>query len=211
MKCQFCQKPLTDFLSQNICASCGAPQAVSVSSTEDYFSVFGMPRRFGLDRAEVEKRFYQLSRALHPDRFTVASLDTKARSLARMSLINQAYGTLKSRDNTRAYLIKLESSLDLKSKPNAAIPMELTEAWFELQELISEDPAGAKAKLDEFQTELSVFNEALEKKMSSLEMTYDLNPSQSLLEKLAQEIQTQSYIKSMERDLERLKKNAYSN
>lgn len=201
MNCQFCKASLEDFVSQNICRSCGVPQAVG--SAEDFFSVFGFSRRFGLDRAELEKRFYQLSRALHPDRFTTASLETKSLSLSRMSFINQAYGTLKNSDSTRSYLIKIEKIPHLK----AAIPMELTEAWFELQEVISEDPTLAKAKLDTFQLELSTFNSELGKKMSTLELNYDLNPSQTLLEKLEQEIQTQSYIKSMERDLERLKKN----
>jgi len=208
MNCQFCQKLCADFLSQSICASCGTPQAVS--SLEDYFSVFGLPRRFGLDPAEVQKRFYQLSRTLHPDRFTAASLEIQALSLARMSFINQAYGILKSAESARAYLIKLEGRA-LRATPNASIPLELTEAWFELQELLLEDPSLAKAKLEEFQTQLSKFNAALVKKMSTLEMTYDLNPSPPLLEELSQGIQTQSYVKSMEKDMERLKKNAHSN
>jgi molecular chaperone HscB len=184
-----------------------------VSKAEDYFSVFGLSRQFALNRSEVEKRFYQLSRALHPDRFTAADLETKARSLARMSFINQAYGVLKSAENTRSYLIKLESnkSAAQDSKSNASIPMELTEAWFDLQELILEDPTSARSKVEEFKVELSEYNDVLEKKMSTLETTYDSNPSQLILDQLTQELQTQSYINSMEKDLERLKKNAYSN
>jgi molecular chaperone HscB len=208
MTCQFCKTSFSNFSSRSICASCGVPQSVSLA--EDYFSVFGLSRRFEIDRIELEKRFYLLSRMLHPDRFTGSSLEIKALSLARMSFINQAYGALKNKSSARAYLIKCEIPQQGSQKP-ASIPTELAEAWFELQEVILEDPAQAKTKLDSFQSELSNFSGELEKKMSTLELNYDLNPSHSLLERLEQELQTQSYIKSMERDLERLKKNAYSN
>jgi molecular chaperone HscB len=204
-------------VSQSVCASCGVPQPVGVLA--DYYSIFGLPRRFAINLGDLERRFYQLSRALHPDRFTTAMLDAKTNSLARMSLLNQAYSALKNPDLARAYLIQLaktnpKSGTDEVStsgeKTKTSIPMELAESWFELQEAISEDSSRARVRLTLFESEFKNHRSELEKKMSTLESNYDLNPSQPLLDQLERELQTKSYLKSMERDLERLKKNAYS-
>ena len=35
----------------------------------DYFACLGLPRRLGIDAADLERRFHERSRELHPDRF----------------------------------------------------------------------------------------------------------------------------------------------
>ena len=34
----------------------------------DYFELLGLPRRFAVDLAELERRYLELSREVHPDR-----------------------------------------------------------------------------------------------------------------------------------------------
>src|SRR4051794_2946683 len=103
-KCIHCSHLLEDFLSQHVCSQCGMPQPVL--PTDDYFGAFGVERRFSQDRSFLEKRFYELSRGLHPDRFSNASPQARNNSLERMSFINQAYGTLKNPSFLREYLLK---------------------------------------------------------------------------------------------------------
>ncbi len=55
-------------LLRHICSKCGVPQPIVI--LEDYFSAFGLPRRFRLDLVDLEKKFYSFSRAFHPDRFS---------------------------------------------------------------------------------------------------------------------------------------------
>lgn len=172
---------------------------------EDYFSALGAPRRFAQDKAALEKRFYEVSRALHPDRFTGAAVQAKMSSVERMSFLNQAYRTLTNREHCRAYLLQLEGvqTSDPKSKPQ--LPMELAESWFELQDLVMEDPAQAKSQLECFETELRALQQAEEDVLLALEREYDVQPRTELLHQISQRIQAQSYLKSLDRDVGRIR------
>ncbi|MGE5413834.1 MAG: hypothetical protein ACM3NW_06655, partial [Syntrophomonadaceae bacterium] len=52
------------------CPRCTKIQAVA--RTEDYFSLLGLPRQFTIEPGELENRFRERSRKLHPDRFARA-------------------------------------------------------------------------------------------------------------------------------------------
>jgi molecular chaperone HscB len=186
--------------------SCGMPQPVQPA--ENYFSVLDAPVRFGQDRSELEKRFYAVSRALHPDRFSTANMEARTQSISRMSFLNQAYSVLKNPVVLRDYLLKQEG---VSVSGKAAMPAELAEGWFEIQDLLMEDPELAGQKLLEFETALKHQKESTENQIQSFEKEYDLHPERSVLEKLAREIQVQSYLNSIHRDVERIKKNAHSN
>ncbi|MCX5661726.1 MAG: hypothetical protein NTW19_18765 [Planctomycetota bacterium] len=61
-------------------------------STSDPFALLGLPRRFDLDLAELQRRFIQASSANHPDRFT-DPLD-QADAADRSAAINEAHRAL---------------------------------------------------------------------------------------------------------------------
>lgn len=75
--------------------------------TEDYFSLLGLPRQFHLEPGEVEKRFRELSRTLHPDRYAKAEARERRLSLERATRLNDAYRYLKDWRARAAYLLKL--------------------------------------------------------------------------------------------------------
>ena len=177
-----------------------------VSSQEDYFQVLGVARRFAQNKADLEARFYELSRLLHPDRFSASKPEWRMLSLARMSLVNQAYAALRNPASLRDYLLKQEAI----SASQAPIPSGLSEAWFEVQDLLFENPIEARLKLAEFEAELNTFKQETDKGIVSLELEYDQNSSVELLKKLSDQVQTLNYLNSMQRDVERIKKNAYS-
>lgn len=87
------------------CPSCRKIQPVG--RTEDYFSLLGLPREFAVDRAAAEKRFRELSRSLHPDRFAKAESRERRLSLERATRLNDAYRYLKDWRLRAAYLLKL--------------------------------------------------------------------------------------------------------
>src|SRR6266568_2942738 len=76
----------------------------------DYFSVFGLAPRLGLDLGELEHEFHRLSRKLHPDRFARAHENEKQWSLADTALLNDAYRTLKDPIRRTEYLLKLHGA-----------------------------------------------------------------------------------------------------
>lgn len=186
-------------------------------SGEDYFSALAVDRNFLLEPALLEKRFYEISRALHPDRFTTSHADARRYSLERMSFVNDAYRTLKDRANRRLYLLQLEGALpreargETEQSASGSMPVELAESWFELQDALSEDPSQAKAKVVEFEAALKELKDLGEKELQALEQRADAERAgaeaiwRATLEKMAARIREASYFRSMERDVERLK------
>ena len=124
-----------------LCATCGKVQP---SSAADYFQVFGLERKLGLDTATLEKEFHRLSRRLHPDRFARATHEEQQWSLANTALLNDAYRTLRDPLQRTEYLLKLEG-LEIgeehagKGKSaNRQPPADLLEEVFELNMQLEE-------------------------------------------------------------------------
>jgi molecular chaperone HscB len=122
---------------------------------DDYFSVFGLPRKLQVDAAALQRRFYELSRAHHPDFHQAAPADAQARALNASAVVNRAYRALRDPLARVDYLIRLEEGRDTRegaeAKPRA--PRELLEEMMEIQEALLEAKAGglddgARARLD---------------------------------------------------------------
>jgi molecular chaperone HscB len=117
----------------------------------DYFSVFGLEPRLGLDLPALEHEFHRLSRKVHPDRFARAGENERQWSLADTALLNDAYRTLKDPLHRTEYLLKLEGAEigpDLSAESAAAdgkdrkdpsrVPADLLEEVFELNMQLEE-------------------------------------------------------------------------
>ena len=82
-------------------------------SAPDYFQFFGLEPRLGIDLGDLERRFYRLSRELHPDRFTRGTHAEQERSLEASAVLNDAYRTLRDPIARAEYLLKrLELAAD---------------------------------------------------------------------------------------------------
>jgi molecular chaperone HscB len=87
---------------------CGACRKLQpIGRTEDYYSLFALPREFALDPRDLEQRFHDLSRQLHPDRFARAEPRERRIALERATRLNDAYRALKDWRRRAAYLLKL--------------------------------------------------------------------------------------------------------
>jgi len=112
----------------------------------NHFEVFGLPRKLGIDTAALQQRFYELSRAHHPDFHQEASAEAQARVLEQSARVNAAYRTLRDPIARVEYLVRLEEgretteSTDPLVKPKA--PPELLEEMFEIQEALQEARMG---------------------------------------------------------------------
>jgi molecular chaperone HscB len=183
-----------------------SPLKAPLEKEESFFSVFGVPERFHQDLNDLERRFYQLSREFHPDRFSTASVELKQQSLQKMSLINEAYQTLRNPERLREYVLQRAGLVDLASKPK--VPMELAEEWFEIQDALLENPELASSKLQAFEVHLGELKAHSEREVSALEQKIDaqgISRARADLEKMAQLLQSQSYLTSLDRDVIRIK------
>jgi molecular chaperone HscB len=118
-----------------VCASCGAPQPAPPG--EDLFGALGLPRRFAVEPAELERRWKDGARAVHPDRFARAAPRARHVASARSALLHQAYRTLREPRSRAAYLLSL-----LGAGPGAAPPALLEEQLALRERLASAHAAG---------------------------------------------------------------------
>jgi molecular chaperone HscB len=89
-----------------LCAGCGAVQPPDL--TADHFRVFGLPRKFDLDMTDLERRYKEMTKVLHPDRFARADGRARRASLERSVQLNLAWSTLSQPVARAEYLLSLE-------------------------------------------------------------------------------------------------------
>ncbi|MGA2714359.1 MAG: Fe-S protein assembly co-chaperone HscB [Bryobacteraceae bacterium] len=106
-------------------------------SFPDYFAFFDLPRNLLIDLGDIEKRFYALSRQLHPDRFVRKSLEERQYSLDATAYLNDAYRTLRDPIARAMYLLKLEG-FDIGEQGTKDVPPEMLEEMFELNMALEE-------------------------------------------------------------------------
>jgi molecular chaperone HscB len=103
MICWSCEKNAGDDM---LCAGCGAVQPPD--RTADHFRVFGLPRKFDLDMADLERRYKEMTKVLHPDRFARADGRARRASLERSVQLNLAWSTLSEPVPRAEYLLSLQ-------------------------------------------------------------------------------------------------------
>ncbi len=206
--CQACGLPVLGELAPHACAHCGEPQPVQVSEGEDFFQALGVPRSFRLEVPALEKRFYFLSRSLHPDRFAQRGPQALKCSIERMSLLNRAYRSLKDPLQRREHLLELEG-ISGKKTPQA-VPLDLADDWFELQDVVMESPESAPQRLQDFVVRLSKLKSDRKTRVESLELRWEdsqkegTSPDREALQLLARELEAGATLASLERDVARL-------
>jgi molecular chaperone HscB len=96
-----------------------------------------MPRQLDLDPKDLEKRFYALSRQLHPDLFSRKSAREQDYSLEATAVLNDAYRALKDPVTRALYVLKQEG-FDTGEQTTKDVPPELLEEVFELNMALEE-------------------------------------------------------------------------
>jgi molecular chaperone HscB len=80
------------------------------SPSSSKFAILGVPEKYDLDAEELERRYRELSRAVHPDRFATAPPAERLRSLSQATALNDAYKTLRSPVARAVHLLELRGS-----------------------------------------------------------------------------------------------------
>lgn len=102
----------------------------------DPFDTLGLPPRFDLPIVEIEQRYRDLQKTLHPDKFVQASASERRASLSQAVTVNEAYRALKD-DLKRAEALVLRFGGAVETQRNAQDPELLMEVM-ELREGLSE-------------------------------------------------------------------------
>jgi molecular chaperone HscB len=75
--------------------------------TQNYFDIFSLPQRYGLDRGSLDTRYRDLQRSVHPDRFVSGSDQERRVSMQQAARINEAYQVLRNPLKRGRYLLEL--------------------------------------------------------------------------------------------------------
>ncbi|HLU68924.1 MAG TPA: Fe-S protein assembly co-chaperone HscB [Kofleriaceae bacterium] len=112
----------------------------------DFFQVLGLPRRFALDPAELERSYLERSREVHPDRQAGGSAEQRIGAAGAAMLVNQAYRALRRELPRAEHLLELEG---VAIGDNEPVAPELLAEMLELREELAErKAAGDRAGLD---------------------------------------------------------------
>jgi molecular chaperone HscB len=71
----------------------------------DYYALLDLDPRYDLDPGELERRYLERSRAVHPDRFVGAPASQRLAALQQSMQLNDAYKTLKQPGSRAEYLL----------------------------------------------------------------------------------------------------------
>ncbi len=138
MTCWSCKADVAE--GALLCPACGKIQPVGRG--EDHFTVLGVPRAFALDPADLERRFRERSRQLHPDRFARAEPRERRLSLERTTRLNDAFRQLRDWRLRAAYLLRLEG-VDVLAEGKSLSDPEFLEEQLEWREELAHAASGA--------------------------------------------------------------------
>jgi molecular chaperone HscB len=117
---------------------------------DDDFTLFGLPRRFALDRAELDERRRALQAQVHPDRHVAAGAAAQRVAMQWATRVNEAYRRLQDPRRRAAYLCELRGA-PLDAERNTAMPAAFLHeqmAWRERLDDAGDDPAAVRALAD---------------------------------------------------------------
>ncbi|HEY9900744.1 MAG TPA: Fe-S protein assembly co-chaperone HscB [Pantanalinema sp.] len=175
-------------------------------TTQAHYAVFDLPERLVLDGADLEARYHALARRFHPDRFMARSQAERDDASDQMERVNAAYRTLRDPIERLRYVLARHG---VKADIRQGVPVEVAEAYFELQETFG-DPATATGQArSELSGSARVLRDRIKtsveeaaSRMTALGADWDAAPRPETLEALALTLDRHTYLLSMLRDID---------
>jgi molecular chaperone HscB len=120
----------------------------------DDFALFGLPRRFALERAEIDARWKALQAEVHPDRHAAAGAAAQRVALQWATRVNEAQRRLRDPLQRAAVLCELLGA-PVDAERNTAMPPSFLMQQMHWRESLDEaqDRAAVEALADEVQAE----------------------------------------------------------
>ena len=118
-------------------------------TTQDHFSLLGLPRRFEIDQQSLESAWKKVALAVHPDRFATRSAAEKRVAMQWSSQANEAYRILKDPMSRARYLCEL-AGVDLQTETNTAMSPDFLlrqMEWHEQLDALHELAPGQESRL----------------------------------------------------------------
>ena len=111
---------------------------------KDHFALFGLPRRYAVDRGALEHLFRDLQARVHPDKHAHLGEVERRVAMQWATQVNEAYQTLRDPVKRARYLLHLAGH-DPEIETNTAMPAAFLMEQMELREAVAESREGGNA------------------------------------------------------------------
>ncbi len=176
----------------------------------NYYDFFELDRKLKVDSVALQKRFYELSRQWHPDRFSRKSAGEQAEALEATSILNDGYRTLRDPVKRAEYLLT-EEGFPIGEQRSKDVPPELLEEVFELNMMLEELKSGdesARPQLEVAKENFVAMRGSIDAELEGLFERYDAAESESetakqALHEIRGVLNRRRYIENLVRDVDR--------
>jgi molecular chaperone HscB len=176
----------------------------------NFYDFFGIDRKLRVDTDALQKRFYELSRQWHPDRFSRKSADEQAQALEATAILNDGYRTLRDPVKRAEYLLT-EEGFPIGEQRSKDVPPELLEEVFELNMTLEELKGGdedARPQLEQAREHFLQLRGEVDRELENLFAKYDAAEPESesarqALHEVRGVLNRRRYIENLIRDVER--------
>ncbi len=103
-------------------------------SQPDYFALYGIAPTLSPDRAALRKKYYELSRQYHPDRFSGSDGVGQAEALQQSSQVNEGYRMLGDEDALLGYVLRYSGVIE--EEEQYKLPSDFLMEMMELNEAV---------------------------------------------------------------------------
>lgn len=137
---------------------------------DDDFTLFGLPRRFALERAEVDRRWRELQARVHPDRFSAEGAVAQRMAMQWAVRVNEAHRRLRDPVQRASLLCELGGH-PVNAEVNTSMPPAFLVQQMGWREGLEEAEGAA-----ELEAMLADVNAAREAQLAQLEQALDRDP-----------------------------------
>lgn len=134
--------------------------------SDDHFGLFGLPARFDIDAAALERAWRDVAARVHPDRYATASAAERRVAMQWAARANEAYRQLRDPLLRARYLCE-QAGVDLQTESNTAMDPAFLMQQMEWRELLDEarhDPAAVQ----QLQAELAEARDGMHRTLADL-------------------------------------------
>lgn len=205
MICPHCSEEAS---AVDFCSKCR--HILPASPDRSHYDVLGYDQEFlTINEADLEKRFFDLSKKYHPDRFATKSPQEVQFSHEHSSAVNNAYRTLRNPISRAKYFV--EKRFGSTEEKSAKVPMDMADLFFEVQDVLDTireangaPPDAAVKEVRDAESMLRSKIVELEKHLDSKFSEFDAAPQDRVLESMKDILSERSYIRSFLRQIDRV-------
>jgi molecular chaperone HscB len=178
------------------CRFCNTLQPPS----QDYYRFFELDRQLSIDLTDLQRRYYSLSRLVHPDHFARGTPNEKRFALDATAILNDAFRTLRDPVARAEYILK-EEGIEAAHDGAKRVPPELLEEVFEVKTALEGDPA-ARATLASSLDRFRALRGQADRELETLFQQYDVGGDRDTLVNVRAVLDRRKYIANLIEELE---------